>query len=100
MTSRVTINAGIRYDIEAFPTKTALNANTNAAERAYGIRQGIRLQDTNFAPRIGVAYDVRGNAKTVVRANYGIFYDRAPSNLESQSTAFNPATVHLGILPW
>ncbi|MEO6807097.1 MAG: TonB-dependent receptor [Edaphobacter sp.] len=97
-TKRVTINAGLRYDIEAFPTKLGLNANTTAAERAYGVRQGIRLQDTNFAPRIGIAYDIRGNAKTVVRANYGIFYDRAPGNLEAQSTAFNSTTVPLVIL--
>jgi outer membrane receptor protein involved in Fe transport len=97
-TRRFTINAGLRYDVEAFPTKLALNANTNAAERAYGIRQGIRLQDTNFAPRIGIAYDVFGSAKTVVRANYGIFYDRAPGNLQSQSTAFNSTTVPLVIL--
>ncbi len=96
--SRFTLNAGIRYDVEAFPTQLALNANTNAAERAYGVREGIRLQDTNFAPRIGIAYDIFGNAKTVMRANYGIFYDRAPGNLEAQSTAFNSTTVPLVIL--
>lgn len=98
MTSRVTLNMGVRYDIEAFPTQGALNANTYAAERAYGIRQGIRLQDTNFAPRIGIAYDLGGDAKTVIRANYGLFYDRAPGNLESQSSIFNSATVPLVIL--
>jgi outer membrane receptor protein involved in Fe transport len=98
ITSRFTLNAGIRYDIEAFPTQGALNANTYAAERAYGIREGIRLQDTNYAPRIGVAYDLRGDNKTVLRANYGIFYDRAPGNLESQSSIFNSATVPLVIL--
>ena len=97
-TSKLTINAGVRYDIEAYPTQLALNAPTNAAERAYGIREGIRLQPTNFAPRIGVAYDVKGDGKTVVRANYGIFYDRAPGNLEAQSLAFNSTTVPLVIL--
>jgi outer membrane receptor protein involved in Fe transport len=96
--SRVTLNLGLRYDIEAFPTQLGLNANTTAAERAYGIREGIRLQDTNFAPRIGLAYDLRGDAKTVLRANYGIFYDRAPGNLESQSTSFNANKVPLVIL--
>ena len=98
MTSRLTLNAGLRYDVEAFPTQGALNASTYAAERAYGIRQGIRLQDTNFAPRIGAAYDLRGDGKTVVRANYGIFYDRAPGNLEAQSSIFNSTTVPLVIL--
>jgi hypothetical protein len=98
MTSRVTLNIGLRYDVEAFPTQLALNETTETAQNAYGIRQGIRLQDTNFAPRVGVAWDVRGDSKTVVRANYGIFYDRAPGNLESQSMVFNSTTVPLVIL--
>jgi hypothetical protein len=97
-TSRMTLNLGVRYDVEGFPTRQALNANTNTAERLYGIRQGIRLADRNVAPRIGIAYDLRGNAKTVIRANYGIFYDRAPGNLEAQSTGFNSTTVPLVIL--
>lgn len=98
VTNRMTLNLGVRYDIEAFPTQGALNANTYAAERAYGIREGIRLRDANVAPRIGIAYDLRGDARTVIRANYGIFYDRAPGNLESQSSIFNSATVPLVIL--
>ncbi|HEY1993770.1 MAG TPA: TonB-dependent receptor [Edaphobacter sp.] len=98
VSSRVTLNLGIRYDIEAYPTRSALNAATTNAMTAYGIREGIRLQPQNVAPRIGVAYDVFGDAKTVVRANYGLFYDRAPGNLEAQSIAFNSTTVPLVIL--
>ena len=33
-----------------------------------------------------------------MRANYGLFYDRAPGNLEAQSIAFNSTTVPLVIL--
>jgi outer membrane receptor protein involved in Fe transport len=98
ITSRFTLNAGVRYDVEAFPTQGALNANTYDAERAYGIREGIRLQDSNVAPRIGVAYDLRGDNRTILRANYGIFYDRAPGNLEAQSSVYNSTDVPLVIL--
>ena len=92
------MNLGVRYDIEAYPTQLALNTATNNAMTAYGVREGIRLQPTNVAPRIGAAYDVYGNAKTVVRGNFGIFYDRTPGNLEAQSLAFNSTTVPLVIL--
>ncbi len=86
---RLTFNYGVRYDVEGFPTQGALNPNTYTAERDFGIREGIRLRDSNVAPRVGIAWDVAGDAKTVVRANYGLFYDRAPGNLESQSNTFN-----------
>jgi hypothetical protein len=98
VTRKFTLNYGVRYDVESFPTQLALNSTTNSAERIYGIREGIRLQDSNVAPRIGAAYDITGDGKTVVRANYGIFYDRAPGNLESQSVRFNANTVPLVIL--
>ena len=97
-TSRLTLNYGVRYDVESFPTQGALNSNTYNAERVYGIREGIRLQAGNVAPRIGAAYDLMGDGKTVVRGNYGIFYDRAPGNLESQSLRFNSDAVPLVIL--
>jgi len=38
----------------------------------YLVDQNYRL----FAPRIGIAYDVRGDGKTAVRAGFGEFYQR------------------------
>jgi Carboxypeptidase regulatory-like domain/TonB dependent receptor-like, beta-barrel len=47
-------------------------------------------KDTNnFAPRFGVAWDVGGKAKTIIRFGGGIFYDRMWNNL-FENIRFNP----------
>jgi hypothetical protein len=40
-----------------------------------GLRSVYAPDKNNWAPRLAVAWDVRNNAKTVVRAAFGLFYD-------------------------
>jgi hypothetical protein len=52
----------------------------------------------NFAPRIGLAFDVFGNQKTVLRAGSGIYYE--PTTLNTLAIVlFSPPFFNLGQLP-
>jgi outer membrane receptor protein involved in Fe transport len=88
---KLTLNYGVRYDIEwapIFAASTALNAT---AEQALGVIQGTPLNKKNVAPRIGLAWDPQGNGKTVIRASYGIFYDNPSLALGFLANAFDGA---------
>ncbi len=75
MKPNFTLNYGLRYDVEFTPTFPASTPIAAAAEKALGIVQGIPRSYTNFAPRIGAAWDLNGDGTTVLRASYGIFFD-------------------------
>lgn len=83
----VTLNYGVRYDVELTDTIAPIGfrdpltgisqtaADLLAAQDSLGVQQGFPRDTNNFAPRIGVAWDINNDGKTVVRAAYGLFYD-------------------------
>jgi hypothetical protein len=92
VTSRLTLNYGLRYELPFPATENNNEVNlfvpgaqsqvisSAPAGLLYpgdpGVPAGlIPTQKTAFAPRFGLAWDTRGDAKTVVSAAYGIFYE-------------------------
>ena len=73
--SNITLNFGVRYDIEFPPKFKPPQGLALPAYNLLGLQKGIQTDKNNFQPRIGFAYDPKGDGKTVIRASYGLFYD-------------------------
>jgi hypothetical protein len=71
----LTLNYGVRYDVELTPIFKPVNDLSANGEKALGITEGIPRDLNNFAPRVGLAWDATHDGKSVVRASYGMFYD-------------------------
>ena len=88
LTSRLTVNAGLRYDVvtgfnidqSGIPNYVALT-NAAAAGRFDGVpgfdefKKKAQEDTNNIQPRIGAVYDLFGNGKDILRAGWGIYYD-------------------------
>jgi len=91
LTRKVTLNFGVRYDVEISPLFSPATAVNAAAEKALGVVEGIPRDYNNVAPRFGLAWDPAGNGKTVIRAGFGMFYDHP-----LLATAFDSVTADGG----
>jgi hypothetical protein len=110
VTSRLTLNFGLRYERYGSPQNTgaakdALIAlgkgqdfNTRLANATLSVPTGTGSEalygadNKDFAPRIGFSWDPLGKGSTVLRGGFGIFYDAPFDNLW-QSVRANGETV-------
>ncbi len=99
VTPKLTISPGVRYDYSTIPQPTQVNPT-------FPQTGNIPDHALNLAPRFGIAYQL--NDKTVIRAGYGMFFNRYVSaavesmffgnGLYQPSISFSGATVSSGAI--
>lgn len=119
-TNKLTINAGLRWDvfppwIEVDDRQSNFDVTTGrfvvASPDAVinGVKVGRYLQTYSkgdVGPRLGFAYDLHGDGRTLIRGGWGIFWNFTPGGTSSskaqnppflQATALTPTPTATGI---
>ncbi len=94
----LTVNYGVRYsrdtgrsdsDLGSIPCSDAVASFGSASPCTTGnlldaltpgLGSRVRQPNTNFGPKAGFAWDVKGNGKTVVRGGFGIYFENSVFN--------------------
>ena len=111
---RLTLNLGLRWDVQTAPTdplnrvvnyvpgqKSTVNPIAPVGALFFGDpgveRGGIPTSYTHFSPRIGFAWDMKGDGKTSIRGAFGMFYGSISGNEWNTMTNFQPFSTRLDV---
>jgi hypothetical protein len=81
----LTLSPGLRYDAQWNPDYAPATEPGNRFPLATSIPDDTRM----IAPRLGLAWDVRGDARNIVRGGGGLFYAPTYMAIFAQSYLFN-----------
>lgn len=106
ITPRLTANIGLRYEYST-PLKDSKNQLGNFDPSAGLVQVGSQISSPykgdhrDFAPRLGLSWDVSGKGRTVVHAGYSIVYDTALPMFAflGQGNTRNNETLGLSAIP-
>jgi hypothetical protein len=108
VSNRMTINAGLRYEVFTAPTEEQnrlVNFDPTNLRLIYAGENGasetvnLKTRTTNLAPRLGVTYLLSEDGRTILRTGYGITYfpiAASASNLLGQQV---PYTISQNVNP-
>jgi hypothetical protein len=85
LTPKFIVNLGVRYELTTVlkDRNNQLgnfdpNSPTGFAQVGFGLSSPYNGDHNNFSPRIGFAWDVRGDGKTVIRGGGSLMYEEIP----------------------
>ncbi len=106
VSKRFAVNLGVRYELNTV-IKEVDNLLGNFDFQQGLVQVGKQISSpyngdhNNFAPRVGFAWDLRGNGKTVIRAGGGVMYEIP--HFDAFIGQFNlnndPGTIGINIVP-
>jgi hypothetical protein len=102
-TPHLTLNLGLRWEYFGVIGEKKDRFSVLSPTGTLNLVHQLYPKDfNNFAPRASLAWDIRGNARTVLRAGWGLYYDSFSQDFfvgQLPFNTFNPGPAYNGIGP-